>query len=1038
MSRQRLVDALDRWFSAHHGAPSEIQRLAWPALRAGEDALLVAATGQGKTLAAWRPLVERIAGSPSTSSPSNQRRVRALHIAPLKALARDMTLNLAPFLDQAAAVAGTRLDIALRCGDTAADERRRQRIRPPAILSTTPESLFVLLGTRAGRDMLAGVEAVVLDELHVLAAGKRGAHLALSLERLDALLGRRAQRVGLSATAGSPETLAAFLSGGRGCRTLKASDVGHRDRAAGPRIDIELPPFPLGSFCTLAVREHAWDRIAALAAGSSAMLLFCATRGEVERSAAALAERLGEDAVGAHHGSLDRAHREVVEARFRDGGLRLMVSSASLELGLDLGRVDRVAQFGVPGQAGLLRQRAGRSNHRPGARPRIHVFPLTVHQLIEIDTLKALLSRGRSEPVVPPVAPLDVLAQHLVALIDSGESDVDALARRVRGAWPYRAIDPATIERVLEMLAETPSSVPDGQCRALVARTLAGEWRSTSGAGRLVRMNAGVIPEFFEYEVVRADDGGRVGRLDEEFAFESSVGQVVQLGRYAWRIVRVQPGRVLVEPADEPATSLPFWFGEGAGRSDLVAAAMRARIEAGRVPEQARTMLDQARAELGRLPGPDCLVIERFRDPGGDAHLVVHSFAGVRINRAWGLALRKRFCRQFNFELQAAATDDGVLISLGVTSCFEPAEVAGFVRSHNVRDVLIQALLDTPLFVTRFRWAANNALKLLRRDIGGAVPAPRQRSATENLIACVFPDQLACLENLNGPRQVPDHPLVTQALADCMHEHMDLAGLEALLGRIESGALAIHAVDRETPSALAQALIHAPRHSFLDEAAAEERRTRAFESVRSAPRSGGSRTTAAGAPRSQPLAAPERTARPEPGLAGRLPAGNGVGAVIRRATADELEALLLRAGFLVADEGEAGLGLAGPLPPGGWTRAFSQLLRERRAVSVEPGPVHADGPRPQARPHWRPQAPRLWVAVPRLDWLQAVAPALKIQPWLAPALWPRAAPCAGAALARLIEARSHIEGGNAESTVTALFGTAAVVHPRGQMASADG
>jgi len=997
-----LIETLDRWFEARFGAFSAIQHSAWPVLRQGRNALLLAPTGQGKTLAAWRPLIERI-----VSNPVRRRCVRALHIAPLKALARDMTLNLAPFLDEAGRIAGTRLDIALRCGDTAHDERRRQNARPPAILSTTPESLFVLLGTATGRSMLAAVEAVVLDELHVLAAGKRGAHLALSLERLDALLDARAQRVGLSATAGQPETLAGFLAGGRACQIIN----GQSCASAVPRVDIELPPTALGPFCNLAVREHAWDRIAALAGESSAMLLFCATRGEVERSAAALSQRLaeilGDEAVGAHHGSLDRAHREAVEQRFRDGELRLLVSSASLELGLDLGRVDRVAQFGAPGQAGLLRQRAGRSNHRPGEQPRIHVFPLTVHQLIEADTLKAVLGQGASEPVLPPAAPLDVLAQQSIALVDGGMSQTDALTHLVSGAWPYREIDQTTIQRLLELLAEQPATMPAGQCRALVARNADGGWRATSGAGRLVRINAGVIPEFFEYEVVRADDGSRVGRLDEEFAFESTVGQVVQLGHQAWRIVRVTPGRVLVEPADETAAALPFWFGDGAGRSDLVAGAMRARIDSGRVPARARAMLDQARAELGRLPGPDCLVIERFGDPGGDQHLVVHSFAGVRINRAWGLALRKRFCRQFNFELQAAATDDGVLISLGVTSRFEPADVVGFVRSNSVRDVLIQALLDTPLFVTRFRWAANNALKLLRRDFGGAVPAQHQRSATENLIACVFPDQLACLENLSGPREVPDHPLVTQALNDCIHDHMDLAGLQALLARIESGALEVHAVNRPTPSALAQALIHAPRHSFLDEAAAEERRTRAFETA--GPAMPGSRArrgavhakTAPGVPAAASIAV-----SPTPAPAAAVPQT----AVNRRASPDALEQLLLDAGFLSSPEGESGLGLAKPVHAGGWSGAFSQLVRERRAVSVE---IDRD-------------RPRLWVALDRVGWIRALAPDVEIRPWIAPALVSGPACAPADVFARLVSARRRIEGDAAEATLTELFGSARI------------
>jgi len=531
------------------------------------------------------------------------------------------------------------------------------------------------------------------------------------------------------------------------------------------------------------------------------------------------------------------------------------------------------------------------------------------------------------------------LAQHLVAMTAAGETSPTRMLEIARSAWPYREFDRERLDGLLAMLVGPVEQLPAEQSHRLMARDAGGRCRALPGSDRLVLTNAGTIPEFFEYAVTRGDTGEQVGTLDEEFAFESSPGQVVQLGRRSWRIRRVTPGEVQVDPADEEPASLPFWFGEGPGRSRVMAGAvleaMRRRDSSGLHP-QARAMLAESRQILGALPSRDRLVIERFPDPGGDRHVVLHTFAGARINRAWGLALRKRFCRQFNFELQAAATDDGILISLGVTSRFELAEVAGFVRAHSVADVLTQALLDTPLFVTRFRWCANNALVLLKNDAAGRIHAQRQRSQAENLIACVFPDQLACLENLSGPREVPDHPLVAQALDDCLHDYMDLAGLKALLERIEHGRLCVKAVDTDRPSPLAEALIHAPRYSYLDEAAAEERRTRNFEQPAARGGRGKSSRASSSATPAVAMHAPVAACKAE--ATGFRPDAGG------------LERLLLECGFLSAAEGEAGFSMARPVPGGGWTRCFSQLVRERRALAVS---LSGNGP-------------RLWVALERL------------------------------------------------------------------------
>ncbi|MDT8438915.1 MAG: DEAD/DEAH box helicase [Wenzhouxiangellaceae bacterium] len=975
-----VCNHFDAWFARAVGAPTAIQRAAWPVLRDRRNALLLAPTGRGKTLAAWRPVFERLA-----RSACGRRAVRALHIAPLKALARDVAANLQPIAACAGQCCARPIAVDLRCGDTPADARRRQRRQPPAVLCTTPETLFVLLGSAGGRSMLAGVETVVVDEWHALAESKRGQHLLLSLARLDALCGRPVQRIGLSATARPAQALADHLCGGD-CEILEP------EPPAAVELRIERPAMALGPYPTSVHWQQVHQRIAeqTMAEPDASVLVFCQTRAQVERSAAALDAVLAEagfqDAVGAHHGSLDASHRETIEARFKAGQLRVLVSSASLELGLDLGRVDRVCQLGVPGSVNLVRQRAGRSRHRPGETPRMTLFALTVNQWLEAHALLQALRDGVIENSRLPTAADDLLAQQLVAMVAAGHGRVDDLLEIVRRAWPWREADCDLLETALALLAQTEPEMPGPQAHCLIERTDSG-WRARADCEALVRINAGTIPEFFEYDVRCRETGTPVGRLDEEFAFESSPGQVIQLGQRAWRILRVETGRVWVEPVEDSAMELPFWFGEGRGRSAEMVDRMLAQISsdaAAAADPDARRMLTESARLLGALPSVGRLVIECFPDPGGDRHLVLHTFAGARINRAWGLALRKRFCRQFNFELQAAATDDGILISLGVTSRFELAEVVRFVRSATVEEVLVQALLDTPLFLTRFRWCANNALKLLKNDPRGRRPAQRQRSEAENLVACVFPDQLACLENLSGPREVPDHPLVRQALDDCLRESMDVDGLKALLARIECGDLEVHAVTTDAPSPLADALIHAPRFSFLDEAAAEERRTRAFEG----------RTLFKRTPRADSTPAPVQ----RPGDC--LP------------TPQALAEWLDQVGFLTGSEGERGVGLARPVPPGGWSRAFARLVRERRAVSVPLGK----------------QGPMLWMTIEHWAALRGCRPSLACRPHIPATMLPAVDTNPCTLLNDWTERRSRIAPGMGCERLAELLGLRAAEH----------
>jgi ATP-dependent Lhr-like helicase len=943
---------VDHWFRARFGAATPIQTAAWPVVAGGEHVLISSQTGSGKSLAAWLPLIDRLVRRPRRG------RLRVMYVSPLRALSRDMASGLGECLDGLCRAAAERLEpapdlrVGVRTGDTSASERAAQRRAPPDVLLTTPESLFVLLGSRAGRTLLSGVEQVIVDEVHALIGSKRGAHLSLSLERLETLSGRSVQRIGLSATARPRRLVAGFLAGsGRPCRVIASPTQ------PPPEVILEPPDLPLGHFAHAGHWSFVSERLQALALEPGTMLVFCNTRSMVERVAAILCERLDPARVAAHHGSIGRQRRQTVEAGLRSGTIQVVVCSSSLELGIDIGQLDRVCQLGACGAINAFRQRAGRARHRPGQRARIHAFALTLSDQLEFEALLGALDAGGLDRAEACIGPLDVLAQHVVSMVASGEADSERILAVVRRAFPWRRLERSGFQRVLEMLHE--GFVPGRETgRGPVHASGAGRLAASESAPKRCLLNGGTIPEWFEYDVITVDEGRVLGRLDEEFAFESSPGQILQLGGQSWRILRIPPGQVVVEAAPEELPNLPFWFGEGPGRSDALSRAVQHLIERG---GQSAALCDgpverwlaDARRCLGVLPGPDRIVLERFFDPGGDQHLVIHSLFGARINRAWGLALRKRFCRRFNFELQAAATDNGVLISLGAVHSFDLDEVVGWLSRRCLESVLTQALLDTPVFQTRLRWCANIALAIERRDFHGRVPAQIQRNQTENLIARIFPDQLACLENLAGERRIPDHPLVRQALKDCLHDYLDLAGLERVYGHLEAGRIELHGVEVAEPSGLAMALVHAPRHSFLDPAAAEERRTRTFEDRRS-------RGTSA---------PPKPVPRPESASPGAIPTEAG-----------SLERGLIEAGFL-PDGGGATRGA---------TTAFMHLVRDCRAVTFEP-----DRDR------------RFWVHIERLPELLALWPRATIKPFISRGLKPDPLDDADEALRRLILGRAR-------------------------------
>lgn len=842
--------AVAGWLQSRFGVPTEVQRRAWPHTAQRRHALISAPTGSGKTLAAFLSAINQLVLQGLAHGLDDA--VQVLYVSPLKALSNDIRKNLQePLTGIAAELAALGLPdpgirAAVRTGDTPAAERERMRRTPPHILVTTPESLYILLTSDSGRAMLRSVQSVIVDELHAVALSKRGAHLMLTLERLEALCDEPPVRIGLSATVKPLEAMARFLVGERDV-PVAIVDAGHiRERD----LAIEVPRSPLAAVMANEVWGEMYDRLAELVAQHRTTLIFVNQRRIAERCARHLAERLGEEHVTAHHGSLAREHRLDAEQRLKAGALKALVATSSLELGIDIGDVDLVCQLGSPRAVNAFLQRVGRAGHAIGAIPKGRLFPLSLDDLLECTALLDAVQRGELEAIREPVQPLDVLAQQIVAEVACGEWGLDALYGVFRRARPYRELTLAQFEAVVQMLADGYATRRGRRGAYLHYDAVHRVLRARRGARLTAVTNAGVIPDQFDYEVLLQPEGHRVGTLNEDFAFESIPGDIFQLGNTSYRIVKIETGRVLVEDARGQPPSMPFWFGEALGRSDELSRAVSRLSETAnsqladgadacthwlqndlRLPGPAAQQLAQylaaAKAALGVLPSERHVVFERFFDEVGDTHLVIHSPYGSRVNKAWGLALRKRFCRQFNFELQASALEDSIVLSLGPTHSFALDDVKRYLRSATARDLLVQALLDAPMFGTRWRWNATAALAVRRMNGGRKTPPQFQRADAQDLLTVVFPDQLACAENLVGEREIPEHPLVAQTLADCLHDTMDVDGFVRLLARIESGEIAVTCCDLTSPSPLSHAILNARPYAFLDDGAAEERRTRA-------------------------------------------------------------------------------------------------------------------------------------------------------------------------------------------------------------------
>ncbi|HLN10760.1 MAG TPA: DEAD/DEAH box helicase, partial [Xanthobacteraceae bacterium] len=1002
MTRSLFHPAVAAWFGASFRGPTPAQQQAWPAIKAGRHVLIAAPTGSGKTLAAFLAAIDDLVRQGLAGGLSDQTQV--VYVSPLKALSNDIRRNLeAPLAAIRAELRAQGLpdvDIRtwVRTGDTPPGERERMRRKPPHILVTTPESLYILLGSESGRSMLATTRTVIVDEIHAVAPNKRGTHLAVSLERLGALCGDRLLRVGLSATQKPIEAVARFLVGAgpvQGDCTI--IDTGHR---RSRDLALEVPDAPLEAVMSNEVWEQIYGRLTGLIEAHRTTLIFVNTRRLAERVTRQLSDRIGADQVTAHHGSLAKEQRLDAEQRLKRGQLKALVATASLELGMDIGDVDLVCQLGSPRSIASFLQRVGRSGHAVDGTPKGRLFPLTRDELVECAALIDSVRRGELDRLTIPERPLDVLAQQIVAEVAAREWKEDELYALLCRASPYRTLPREDFAAVVAMLAEG-FSTRRGRRGALIHYDAVNRvLRGRRGARLTALTSGGAIPDNADYAVLLEPESTVIGTVHEDFAVESMAGDIFQLGNASYRIMRVERGTVRVEDAHGMPPTLPFWLGEAPGRSDELSASvsrLRATMAAllggkeglqdamrwldrevgvaGPAALQLVEYLAAAHAALGCLPTQDTVVLERFFDAVGGMQLVIHSPFGSRLNRAWGLALRKRFCRKFNFELQAAATEDNIVLSLTTAHSFELAEVAHYLQSSGVRQVLIQAMLDAPMFITRWRWVAGVALALPRFRGGRKVPPQLARMDAEDLIGATFPDQLACAENLAGEREIPDHPLVRQTIADCLNEAMDIDGLERLLARIESGAVRVVACDLTEPSPLALEVLSARPYAFLDDAPLEERRTQAVIS--------------------RHWLAPEEAAeigRLDPEAITRVRGE----AWPEAANADELHDALVWLGFVTAEEVQAQPGFADYL---------TALARDRRATRLTTS--HAS----------------LWIAAERLAEFQALWPAATLDPVIAaPAAQGKRTTTPDGALVEILRGRLEGLGPVTEHALAAALG----------------
>lgn len=862
--------ACRNWFTAQFGQATAAQAQAWSAIQAGRHTLISAPTGSGKTLAAFYSAIDKLVQRGIQGQLTDG--VQILYVSPLKALSNDIHKNLELPLNGIAeelflsGQAPVDIRMAVRTGDTPASERQKMAKNPPHILVTTPESLYLLLTSASGRKMLSSVNTLIIDEIHAMLGDKRGSHLSLSIERLQDLVlkhsGQRLQRVGLSATQKPIAMVAKYLVGNSNYDDEQVDceivDSGFQREL---KLSIEVPGSPLSALMSNEVWDELYERLVDLINSHETTLVFVNTRRLSERLALALSERLGDGCVCSHHGSMSKDHRHNAEQKLKAGDLKVLVATASMELGIDIGSVDLVVQFSSPKSIAKFLQRVGRSGHSINGTPKGILFPLTRDDLVEAAALLNSIKEGELDKIVMPEQPLDILSQQIVAELSSqalgedGESegwDIDQLYKLFANAYPYRNMQLEEFTSIVGMLAEGYTTRRGRRGTHLHLDAINNRLRSRRGANLIALTNGGAIPDMFDYTVVLDPEDIVVGNLNEDFALEALPGDVFTLGTHSWQMLRIDGLKVRVRDAAGMQPTIPFWFGEGPGRTqelsqsvsrlrqtiadllinDSANAAVQWLVDEAALPREGATQLvdylQSGMNALGVMPTRESIVMERFFDEVGDMHVVIHSPFGSRLNRAWGLALRKRFCRSFNFELQAAANEDSIVISLGSVHSFELEEVYKYLQSATVRDVLIQAMLDAPMFEVRWRWNATRSLAIQRNRNGKRVPPQFQRMDAEDLVAHVFPDQIACQENITGKREIPDHPLVAQTINDCLTEAMDIDELIELIDNIENDRLVLIAKDLREPSPFAQEIINARPYAFLDDAPFEERRTNAI------------------------------------------------------------------------------------------------------------------------------------------------------------------------------------------------------------------
>jgi ATP-dependent Lhr-like helicase len=1054
MNLEIFHPAVARWFAKSFPAATSPQEHAWPAIKEQRNTLIAAPTGSGKTLAAFLAAIDDLVRLGVAGNLDDTTHV--VYVSPLKALSNDIQRNLqiplAGIQEELKALGLPEINIRtfVRTGDTPAAERTAMTKRPPHIVVTTPESLYILLTSEGGRRMLETTRTLILDEIHAVVGDKRGSHLALSMERLEELVrqhqaqltGQDRQstgipqqlvRIGLSATQRPIEEVARFLVGTANINSDGTPDCAIIDSGHTRRLDlaIELPESPLQAVMSGEVWDEVYDRLTQLIRQHKTTLIFVNTRRLAERVARHLGERIGDENIAAHHGSLAREQRLAAEQRLKAGELSALVATASLELGIDIGDVNLVCQLGSTRSIASFLQRVGRSNHTVAGFPKGRIFPLSRDELVECAAIIDSVRRGELDRLELPEQPLDILAQQIVAASAAEEWTEAGLFAMVRRAYPYRNLEREKFDSVVRMLAEGFSTKRGRRSAYLHHDAVNQRIRGRRNARISAITSGGAIPDTADYAVVLEPSDLVIGSVNEDFAIESLQGDIFQLGNTSWRVLRVEQGKVRVEDAHGQPPSIPFWLGEAPARTRELSVSVsrlreevaskvdfnndavdllqspetgdseadgRTRIRVELEPaikyltnevgisraaaEQIVEYLAGAKAVLGVMPSQDNLVLERFFDDSGSMQLVLHSPFGSRLNRAWGLALRKRFCRKFNFELQAAATEDAIVLSLGPTHSFPLDDVFHYLNSKSVRQLLCQALLDAPMWNIRWRWNVTRSLAVLRRRGGKKIPAQLQRMDAEDLLTAIFPDQLACQENLGGgEREIPAHPLIDQTVKDCLEEAMDVDSLERLLTSIERNEKNLFARDVIEASPLAQEILNARPYAYLDDAPLEERRTRAVFQRR--------------------WLDPE-TAKDM----GKLDQG-AIDRVRDEAwprveNADELHDALVELGFITEEEGAE------------WQEFFAELKNDRRATvlqvntgTVDPGTVNPGTVNPgtagvspatvgQGPPSevstatdagGAPAVPvkelSLWVAAERLPQLQVIYSTASLKPLIA-------------------------------------------------------